>query len=313
MIETSTIFRKIAIVFLGMLVLASCQEEIADVAPKKPNNGGNNGGGNGNDNSHVISSQYQGCFNVLDTGTLDVVTWNIENFPMEGANSIDMAAEIANNMYPDIIAVQEIRSSSDFLAMVAKMDGYEGQLHNVHLGQEIGYIYKTSEIVSVSSTSTIYDSDRSAFPRQPVLITATHRSGLVVTLINLHLKCCSDGRDRRAAASTLLKSYIDTNLPTDNVIMLGDYNDEIFESDDVFSNFSNDSFNYKFVDESIAKGGSGNWSYPSWPSHLDHILITNELFSRVVETKVLRVSSCESGYSTVVSDHRPVMLRLNAY
>ena len=28
----------------------------------------------------------------------------------------------------------------------------------------------------------------------------------------------------------------------------------------------------------IAYSSSSNWSYPSWPSHLDHILLTNELF-----------------------------------
>ena len=33
-----------------------------------------------------------------------------------------------------------------------------------------------------------------------------------------------------------------------------------------------------FVDLEIAYGSSTNWSYPTWPSHLDHICITNELF-----------------------------------
>ncbi|MGB0522065.1 MAG: endonuclease/exonuclease/phosphatase family protein [Flammeovirgaceae bacterium] len=293
------------------VVLGACQEDIADIPPQTPGGGGS-GGSTGNDPGHIIDAQYQSCFNVLDTNTLDIVTWNIENFPMEGANSIDLAAEVVRNMYPDVIAIQELRSQSDFLALASRLQGYEAAFHNVHLGQDLGFLYKTSEIVQVSETSTIYDDDRDAFPRQPVLMTVTHKSGLEVTLINIHLKCCSDGRDRRAAASVLLKSYIDTNLPNDNVVLLGDYNDEIFESDDVFANFSNDSFNYKFVDEDIARGNSSNWSYPSWPSHLDHILITNELFDRVVDTQVLKVNVCNSSYPTILSDHRPVMVRLNA-
>ena len=301
--------------FLLLLIgLAACQEDIADV-PTKPtggDNGSGSGSGPGNDDSHIIDTKYQGCFNVLDTNTLDVVTWNIENFPMEGANSIDLAEEVIRNMYPDIIAVQEIRNTSDFLALVSRLNGYEGVVQNVRNGQELGFIYKTSEITSITGTSTIYNDDSNAFPRQPVLITASHKSGLEVTLINIHLKCCSDGRDRRAAASTLLKTYIDDNLSNDNVIVLGDYNDEIFESDDVFSNFSNDAFNYKFVDEDIARGTSANWSYPSWPSHLDHILITNELFDKVVDTQVLKINGCASNYSSDLSDHRPVMLRLKA-
>ena len=312
MIQKKIQVKSLLLSFLLIFALSACQEEISPTAPKTPPNTGGSGGSGGGDNSHVISSQYQSCFDVLDTSSLDVVTWNIENFPMEGLNSVDLAVEVAQNMYADIIAVQEIRSCSDFEALVSRLDGYEGQLHNVRGGQDIGYIYKTSEIVSVSPTFTIYGDDRDAFPRQPVLMTALHRSGLEVTLINLHLKCCNDGRDRRSRASALLKTYIDTNLSTDNVIVLGDYNDEIFESDDVFSNFRNDSFNYRFTDAAIAQGSSNNWSYPSFPSHLDHIMVTNELFSRIIETDVLKVNNCASSYASILSDHRPVILRLRA-
>ena len=42
--------------------------------------------------------------------------------------------------------------------------------------------------------------------------------------------------------------------------------------------FINDSSAYYFADSDIASGPSSNWSFPNWPSHLDHILITNELF-----------------------------------
>lgn len=304
------------IVFGAILALAfmACQEEIAGPAPKPAPGDGDTGGGlPSNDPGHVIDGQYQSCFNVLDTGTLDVVTWNIENFPMEGSNSIDLAAEVTRNMYPDVIAVQELRSESDFLTLASRLQGYTAVFKNVNLGQDLGFLYKTSEIVKVSEATTIYDDDRDAFPRQPVLFTVTHKSGLEVTLINIHLKCCNDGRNRRANASALLKSYIDTNLPNENVILLGDFNDEIFETDDVFANFSNDSFNYKFADETIAKGNSSNWSYPSWPSHLDHILITNELFDRLLDTEVLKVNNCSSSYPNILSDHRPVMARFQAY
>ena len=46
-----------------------------------------------------------------------------------------------------------------------------------------------------------------------------------------------------------------------------------------FKNFIDDDTNYLFADMLIAQGNSMNWSYPTWPSHLDHILITNELFA----------------------------------
>ena len=50
------------------------------------------------------------------------------------------------------------------------------------------------------------------------------------------------------------------------------------DSLNVFDIFIKDDGNYQFVDMGIAFGSSENWSYPTWPSHLDHILISNELF-----------------------------------
>ena len=47
--------------------------------------------------------------------------------------------------------------------------------------------------------------------------------------------------------------------------------------------------NYLFTDMDIAQGNSNGWSYPSWPSHLDHILITNELFDNNPYVEVIRI------------------------
>jgi hypothetical protein len=68
----------------------------------------------------------------------------------------------------------------------------------------------------------------------------------------------------------------------------------------------------------IAYGYASNWSYPSWPSHLDHILITDELFDEfenegsLVETIHLEeyFNGGWSDYENYISDHRPVGLSL---
>lgn len=86
----------------------------------------------------------------------------------------------------------------------------------------------------------------------------------------------------------------------------------------VFQAILNDPSNYSFADSSIAVGPSSNWSYPTWPSHLDHIIITNELFYETqnngsyVQTLKLE-SEFASGWSTYdafVSDHRPVAMKI---
>jgi hypothetical protein len=81
--------------------------------------------------------------------------------------------------------------------------------------------------------------------------------------------------------------------------------------------YIDDAENYKFVDFEIATGNSTGWSFPTWPSHLDHILITNELFDEYTNSDtVVEVIKLEeyinggwSAYDSNISDHRPVALK----
>ena len=147
-------------------------------------------------------------------------------------------------------------------------------------------------------------------------------------IINNHLKCCGDGilnttntsdeENRRLNATRLLKEYMDDNLSDVNVFLVGDFNDHIHDvrAHNVFQEFIDDSEDYVFADMDIANGTNTNWSFPSWPSHLDHILITNELFDEfqlnttVVET--IKVDDYVGGwnnYDTNITDHRPVAIK----
>ena len=138
-------------------------------------------------------------------------------------------------------------------------------------------------------------------------------------IINVHFKCCNDTPSdsyRRLQASYYLKEYIDNNFSNERVIVLGDFNDDIAEPDstNVFVGFLNDSENYFFTDMHIAEGPSSNWSFPSWPSHLDHILVTNELFVDTINTFTIQLDNYMIGgfqkYDNHISDHRPVGINL---
>ena len=76
----------------------------------------------------------------------------------------------------------------------------------------------------------------------------------------------------------------------------------------------NDSDNYFFADLEIAEGSSSEWSFPNWPSHLDHILITNELFDNNSYIETIRIDDFMDGgfseYDQNISDHRPVAIKL---
>ncbi|CAN0417579.1 unnamed protein product, partial [Phaeothamnion confervicola] len=257
----------------------------------------------------MVAGKYANCIPLLSASSFDIVTWNIEQFPKTG-NTISLLAEIIPTLNADIIAVQEIGSTTNFNTLVAALPGWSGVVSGGSL--KTGYLYKTAEVTVSAVTYPLVDA--SAFPRQPMFITATHTSGMEVTLINLHLKCCDDDDSipRRRSASDKLKAYIDANLSTKSVVMLGDYNEDITqpEGNNVLKNFIDDDANYKFADMTIAQCSEAYWSYPSWPSQLDHMLITNELFSKVKDIRVLRVNECDGGYYSTISDHRPVLMQL---
>ncbi len=259
-----------------------------------------------------VDGTYANCLDILSSNTLDVVTWNIENFSNTNSNEAEIKI-IIETMDADIIGVQEITNISDFNALASSINGWEGKVVNLSGGLEVGYFYKSSEITLIGNLFTIYDDNSNAFPRSPVVGKFRHVSGFEVTVINIHLKCCDGSEGRREEASNLLKTYIDNNLANEPVILLGDFNDEIQESasENVFQNFIDDSNNFKFSDMGIAQGTNANWSYPSWPSHLDHLLITNELFTKLEGTFTLKLDDCLGSYESTVSDHRPVMSRFN--
>jgi len=217
-----------------------------------------------------------------------------------------------------VVAFQEVASEADFNRLVKLMSGWSGYFNPVNNDQwNLAYLFKTSEIeVIASSEKLLFTDDTWAFPRAPYEIKVKYKpSAREFYLINLHLKCCSgsDNENSRKNASLKLKSFLDTSQPKDAVVVLGDYNDEISssaESENPFLNFINDPAGYTFADMAIAKGSPLYWSYPSYPSHIDHILITNELFSSVDTTMVIKASPCYPDYEANISDHRPVEVRM---
>ena len=260
--------------------------------------------------------------------TLDVITWNIKNFPKQNDTTIDYIVELIDFMNVDIVALQEIANSNSFSNLVNSLDGWSGYRSPYSNGWNLAYIYKNSTIEKINIYE-IYTSESRPFSRPPLVLEFEYKSKQFI-LINNHLKCCGDGEidedddwdeeHRRRDANVMLGDYISTHFENVNVIMVGDLNDELNEdpNNNVFQNFINDASNFKFTDMDIAYSSSSNWSYPSWPSHLDHILITNELFDEFENegssVQTIRLEEYfDNGwidYEKYISDHRPVGLSL---
>ncbi|MDP8202727.1 MAG: endonuclease/exonuclease/phosphatase family protein [Candidatus Tenebribacter burtonii] len=290
--------------------------------------------------SDEVSVFVKEGFQSLNFGTestLEVVTWNIEHFPKNLGLTAEYAAQIIRGLNADVYALQEIESNSHFNSIIEMLNNQD--LENTWAGYRatsayayinLAYIYKTN-VIDLTNIYEIYSSgDYSReFPRRPLMM-EMQWNGTNTYIINNHLKAMGDGyldlgdewdeETRRFDACNLLDEYISQNLPDEHVIVLGDMNDELTDSqsNNVFVSFLNEIDEYDFTDMEIAEGSSVYWSYPSWPSHLDHILITNELFDEFIledsDIQVLRIDELLDGgwseYDNNVSDHRPVGIRL---
>ena len=259
--------------------------------------------------------------------TFEIATWNLEHFPKNGQTTIDYVSLFVGEMSIDLFALQEIESQSSFNSLVADLEGYEGYWAYDQYAP-LAILYKP-DLVDLQNTYRILTTYSREFPRAPLVAEISVRGDAYVVIVN-HYKCCGDGilnlnddwdeETRRYDASVLLKDYIDTHYADDKVIVLGDFNDEILddEANNVFQPFLDATTDYAFADMSVAESSASNWSYPSWPSHLDHILVTNEVFDEFIggvsDVECLKPDEYMPGgwtaYDNDITDHRPVALRM---
>jgi len=259
--------------------------------------------------------------------SLDIITWNVENFPKSN-QTVDYMYDIISDINVDIIALQEIENQQSFDALINQLpNGWHGyRSENTDWG-ELSYLINTNNVTISHFPYTILDTYNHYFAYRPPYVVKISYNNEEFILINVHYKCCGDGildnnywdeEYRRLQASYYLKDYIDNNFSDDNVIVLGDFNDDIAEStNNVFVDFISDHENYSFADMHIAEGPSSDWSFPGWPSHLDHILISDELFDNSNQNFVFTFKIddyLDGGWSTYdyyISDHRPVNINLS--
>jgi len=269
-------------------------------------------------------------FSNLEFGTdttLEIVTWNIEWFPKNGQTTVNDVSLIIDAMDADLIAVQEIDDKTVFSQMIDALDGWSAYfLYGEY--NSLAYIYK-EETVELIDVYEIFSEEWRVFPRSPLVIEFLYKGDAFI-VINNHLKCCGDGildllddwdeEKRRYDACNMMEDFIQTSHPDDRVILTGDLNDILTDipANNVFNVFLEQPEAFLFADMDIAQGSISQWSYPNWPSHLDHLLISDELFdifsAEGSEVQTIRLDDYYSGgmgeYDARVSDHRPVGLKL---
>ena len=210
--------------------------------------------------------------------------------------------------------------------------------------QKLAFIYKTSRITNISSQALLtnlhpfYNGGNESFVadfptgspsqfwasgRMPYMLRADvniNGSTERVYFINIHAKASggSTNRARRRYDVEELKDYIDGSLGTQNVIFLGDYNDQVDYSNSPYNNYFNDNASnpgsdgeyYDVLTRQLDINGEN--TFVGGSSFLDHITITDELTDNYVAGSItVHNEVVTSDYTSTTTDHIPVSAQFN--
>jgi exonuclease III len=254
--------------------------------------------------------------------SLEVVSWNIENYPKLNEQTVFNVAEIIKDLDADIYGMQEIADTVSFQQLLGLLPNYAGtfssDVYSSGSYQKTAVLYK-KDIVQISDMKMLFTEDGYSFPRPPLQIYVTASLNQKVfdfTLITLHLKAFggSENEARRRSACEKLKNYLDVEIANGldkDFMVIGDWNDNLKDplSQNVFQVFLNDSLNYTFLTSGLADDPVNNATYiGGYQSVIDHILISQDVIPDYAngKTEVLKIDLFFSAYLNEVSDHRPV-------
>ncbi|MDR7211399.1 T9SS type A sorting domain-containing protein [Flavobacterium piscis] len=140
-----------------------------------------------------------------------------------------------------------------------------------------------------------------------------------INLINIHARANS-GSDisrynMRKYDVQLLKDSLDVHYPNSNLMILGDFNDDVKASviepnPSSYEAFVNDTSNYNALTLGISQAGAYSY-YLGSQGFLDHIVISNELTDEYIPNSIAVYDPRTdiTNYTTTTSDHGPVIAR----
>ena len=131
-----------------------------------------------------------------------------------------------------------------------------------------------------------------------------------IVVLVIHMKAFTDAESwqRRVDASVALKAYLDATYPTQRVIVVGDWNDDLDVSiapgkRSPYENFVTDPLRYAFPTQELSV--SRIPTTVGFADAIDHHLVSNELAALVQagSVRVVRLDKVITGYDQITSDH----------
>ncbi|TXJ22551.1 MAG: hypothetical protein E6Q24_20560 [Chitinophagaceae bacterium] len=287
--------------------------------------------------------------------TLEIVNWNVEWFgsPVEGPANDDQQEQnvktILQNTGADVYALAEVVSEERLARIVSQMPGYAYVISDygshtnttvnppsaLELAQKLAFVYKTSVLSNISTTPLLSQGSNSAADisnpaynywasgRFPFMMSADVTLNCVtknVKFILIHAKAntspTATSYDRRKRGADTLYQLLNTQYANDNIIMLGDFNDDLDQS--ITAGFTTTSWN-TFVSDAtnyspltLPLSLAGKKSTVSYNDVIDHVIVSNEMDAYYMDStaSILNdVTSLVSNYGSTTTDHYPVFSR----
>ncbi|TAH04208.1 MAG: T9SS C-terminal target domain-containing protein [Sphingobacteriales bacterium] len=284
--------------------------------------------------------------------TLNIVNWNIEWFggaqgPADDQLQEDNTVTAMNFMDADIYALGEIVSETRLQNLTTRLANgpwaYKISYYcsggttagTCASSQKLAFLYKTSVVTNVTADRAMMISSASANTnfatgRLPYLMTATvtkNSPARTIHFIALHAKAgdTQSDYDRRFAGATELKDTLNAQFSNANVIILGDFNDDLDSTITAsvspritsYDNIVKDSVDTdSYVSTSLAISRFDLNSTYNNDAMVDHLIMSNELAIAYVglSSSLLSDIGTRAGitnFSTTTSDHFPLMTRFD--
>lgn len=298
------------------------------------------GGGNGVTGGGGGATGGGGGAAGVDGGlSLTVGCWNIDWFadppqpdggylgPRDNARqATNVLTVLRSKPEVDLWGIEEIIGTTEFTGVVSGLTGYAavlatdvpaGNFYYALAEQKVAVVYRTSKVTVLSAqlilTTSSYD-----FGGRPPLEVRLRVAGNGATrdlyVIVLHMKAYSDlgSYNRRLAAAASLKSYLDGTRVADNVMVVGDWNDDVDVSTSTpnptpYANFVNDGTHFRFPTKELSD--SNRRTTASSSATIDHQLFNAPLFSSYVVGSASVSVPAIASYASTTTDHYPVTTR----
>jgi len=257
----------------------------------------------------------------LDYETFKITTWNVEWLsclsyePKNRELQINNVVSMIKTMNSDLVALQEVGTSYLYTTidtLVRRLGSEWGGMivpwNANNCSQNQGIVFKKSKISLIKSElikngGIAYNWSSGRFPVLYEVNFVVNERQFPVSFINIHAKAYADVESytRRKNASAELKYLLDGyDYNSKRLIILGDFNDYLKGTTcnscggiSPYKNFMDDIHNFKGISADLKT--------------VDHIIISNELFSSYTDTIFREYSATQTipNYYATTSDHIP--------